>query len=412
MFDQGNFGGAGTSVIDGAVSDARDALTHMHELGLSGLDPAELEAFAVAALELSERATALTAKVAAHADRTQVARRRSGRAIGIGTHLAALTGCPTVDVNGPKNLGRWLDDFPTLADAWSHGRITEAHLRELRKAHNGRIHLDMFRAQDLFIEHANTLDFTGFLSALAYWLLHVDPDGDPPSERNRSYGVKFSKLPNGDVKLAGVFDPIVGEALQTAVEHELKKVIDRDKQENDGDIEKLRSFCQNTLVALTNLVTRGFRRESGEFPIPLVNIVMSETVAEDLLNRGFDGDHDPFTLPLDAEDVDGRCETIRGTPIHPRHALAPLLIGRLRRQIFKPKDQTFSKDTRLFNWDMRNALLVLSRGRCTSFGCDTPFMWLVADHVHPSSLGGLTELDNGEIRCGIENSGKGNTPGL
>jgi len=32
--------------------------------------------------------------------------------------------------------------------------------------------------------------------------------------------------------------------------------------------------------------------------------------------------------------------------------------------------------------------------------------------VHPASLGGPTELDNGNIRCGTENAAKGNTPGI
>jgi 5-methylcytosine-specific restriction endonuclease McrA len=40
------------------------------------------------------------------------------------------------------------------------------------------------------------------------------------------------------------------------------------------------------------------------------------------------------------------------------------------------------------------------------------FMWLVADHVHPSSTGGHTALHNGDIRCNTENGRKGNKPDL
>lgn len=40
------------------------------------------------------------------------------------------------------------------------------------------------------------------------------------------------------------------------------------------------------------------------------------------------------------------------------------------------------------------------------------FMWLVADHVHPHSLQGPTSLANGDIRCNVENGGKGNDPNL
>ena len=37
--------------------------------------------------------------------------------------------------------------------------------------------------------------------------------------------------------------------------------------------------------AFMKILIRGWRREDGTQPVPLINIVMSETVAEDLLAR-------------------------------------------------------------------------------------------------------------------------------
>ena len=133
---------------------------------------------------------------------------------------------------------------------------------------------------------------------------------------------------------------------------------------------------------------------------------MSETVAEDLISRVLDGDtHDPFELPLDHHDIDGRCETIRGTPIDPRRAWPALICGRLRRQVMTAKSRTtdLGHDVRLFNDAQKQALLVEARGQCTTRGCDAPYPWLQADHRHPASKGGATDLDEGQMKCRPDN---------
>ena len=144
---------------------------------------------------------------------------------------------------------------------------------------------------------------------------------------------------------------------------------------------------------------------------------MSEKVAEDLLARTFghetpDGesplDVDPFELPIDWDDIDGRCETIRGTPVHPKHALGLLLIGKLRRTVMNTESRVIDlgEDARFFNQAQRNALLIQSRGQCVD-GCQSPFAWLEADHEHPHSKGGQTNLADGAMRCRPSNHAKG-----
>ena len=120
------------------------------------------------------------------------------------------------------------------------------------------------------------------------------------------------------------------------------------------------------------------------------------------------------TLPLEWNDIDKRCETIRGTPLDPRRLLPVVLIGRLRRQILSSKSRTIDlgHDVRLFPPALKNALLVEARGRCSTSACEAMYMWLVADHVRPHSLGGHTALANGGIRCTSENGSKGNDPSL
>ena len=74
---------------------------------------------------------------------------------------------------------------------------------------------------------------------------------------------------------------------------------------------------------------------------------------------------DPFELPISWDDIDGRCETIRGIPVHPKHALGILLIGKLRRTVMNAESRVIDlgEDVRFFNKAPRNALLVQSRGQ-------------------------------------------------
>ena len=170
-------------------------------------------------------------------------------------------------------------------------------------------------------------------------------------------------------------DPLTGEAFLTMHELEVEK-ISRAERANPNMVAM--SPRKKNLAALMRLMVRGFRRKDGTMPVPLFNIVMSERVAEDLLARWFGhmdpaGDSplgfDPFELPIDWADIDGRCETIRGTPIHPKHALSLLLIGKLRRTVMTADSRVvdLGEDVRFFNQAQRNALLIQSRGTPWTF---------------------------------------------
>ncbi len=69
----------------------------------------------------------------------------------------------------------------------------------------------------------------------------------------------------------------------------------------------------------------------------------------------------------------------------------------------KSRTKNLGYDVRLFNDAQRQALLVEARGQCTTSGCDAPYSWLEADHIHPSSKGGATDLDDGQMKCRPDN---------
>ncbi|NNC81421.1 MAG: HNH endonuclease [Acidimicrobiales bacterium] len=390
------------------IDELNAALDGASSLGLLSLDLEELEAFAVDVIKIRDRATALAASVVAEAEAAALAPRSGVKSLN--AHLASKLRTPTSHVAPLRTAGLWLNRFPLFMDAALRGELTDAHIRDLRQCDNPRTHQLMVRDQQVLLDSATTLEFTGFQSALAYWLFHADPDGALSKQRQETYGVTVRTKRNGDVEIKATLDPISGEAFLTAVEHEAQKLFRNERDAGHG--EGVMTHRKRRMIAMMRLLSKGFERKDGTHPVPLVNIVMSETVLEDLINRmlGEPGaDFDPFNLPIDYNDVDRRCETIRGTPIHPRRAWPAVLYGRLRRQILDAKSRTIDlgHDVRLFTAAQKNALLVETRGQCAETGCDAPFAWLHADHKIAYTNGGPTNMNNGRIICGPDNHRKG-----
>jgi hypothetical protein len=409
------------TTADGVMANLHAALDDAHALGRLSLDMAELEALLVGAVNAAERAKALAAAAMSDAEHAGMVVRNGGGVRSLTTYVAGKTGGASAAIAPYRTTGLWLDMFPEFASAWAAGVLTDAHVRELKKLDGPRTRSDLVRAQEAFITSAETLCFRDWVDTLGYWLLHADPDGTIPPSREGAYGLTTSTNPNGDVYIKGTLDPISGEALLTAIEYEAGQILDQELEAESSNGAPPMSIRKRLLLGLGRLVVRGAQRPDGSYPVPLINIVMSEKVVEDLIERTLGAPYSlddslPLddTLPLDWNDIDKRCETIRGTPLDPRRLLPVVLIGRLRRQILSPKSRTIDlgHDVRLFPPALKNALLVEARGRCSTSACEAMYMWLVADHISPHSLGGDTALANGGIRCTSENGSKGNDPSL
>ena len=336
------------------------------------------------------------------------------------THLAKATHQPTRTLGGDRALALWLNDFPQLHEALKAGLISRAHCAELKSIDNYHLHPLMVRDQRMLIDAADQFVWTDWMSVIAYWINAADPDGELTDPADPQYGMRVRTKANGDVYVTMLMDPITGEAFLTMHDAEVKKLERNARQELEDDPNApVVSATQRNLDALLRLMARGWRREDGSYPDFLVNIVMSEKVAEDLLARTFghdtpDGqsplDIDPFELPISWGDIDERCETIRGTPIHPKHALGLVLAGALRRMVMDAESEVIDqgKDARFFTKKQINALLVQQRGQC-ALGTQTPFRWLHADHIYPASKQGPTTLSNGQMINGADNLAKGDS---
>ena len=397
------------SRLDGVVDD-------FSELSLMALSNSELDVFLTRMVDLVSQAQGLEFAAIQEAEAAGMSVEFGNRVLT--THLAKATHQPTRTLGAARSLALWLNDFPGFHRALLGGTLSRAHLAELKDIDNVRLHHLLVRDQQMLIDAAEQFVWTDWKGVVAYWLEAADPDGELCDPSNPKYGMRARTKANGDVIVTILMDPVTGEAFLTMHDAEVKK-LERNERESlhEDPNAPVTSQNQKNLDALLRLMVRGWRREDGSYPDFLINIVMSEKVAEDLLARSFghespSGDSpmdiDPFELPISWDDIDGRCETIRGTPVHPKHALGVLLAARLQRMVMNADDEIVNhgKKIRFFNKTQRNALLVQQRGQC-ALGTQTPFRWLEADHIKPHSKGGPTNLPNGQMINRGDNHAKG-----
>ena len=313
--------------------------------------------------------------------------------------VAAHTGSDPKPVAGDQRLGSWLAGFPLIGDAFAAGRITRRHVEVLRRLDNARTRHHLVEAEGSLVEAAETCQWPEFEQVARYWSLGADPDGSAPDQQVESRYCRISKDADGSVVGRFRLDPIAGQAVLSAIQQEAQRLF-----RADTETSSLRTTGQRDADALGNVIARGATRPDGTIAAPLVHLVISEALVEKMLET-------PDRAPevLDSFDIDGRCELVDGTPIHPRLALTTLAAATFRRQVLRSPSVTIDLGRRVrgFPPTLKQALLVAARGRCRIRGCDAPFPWLQADHIHPWHHEGATSLANGQILCDPHNKAKG-----
>lgn len=385
-----------TEATDDPVSDlvaATDAaIDELGALATASLPGEDVVRLAVELQRLRGRIDALACRVAVAVGATDLPALEGRRSVA--AVLAARTGHDPRPIAGDVRLGTWLDDFAHFARAARRGALSRRHLDVLRQLDNTRTHHRLVEGQPDLIEAAATCSWAEFAQVARYWTLAADPDGAAPEDRVAARYCRLTKDTDGNVVGTFCLDPIAGEAFRSALSAEEQHLFRADA---DADTANERTASQRRADALVALAVRGAGRSPRTGPAPLVHLVLSQQVAEQLLaNR---------PIQLDATSLDGRCELIDGTPIHPRAAAEVLARASFRRLVIgsggEPLD--LGRRVRAFPPRLKQALLVTARGRCQHRGCDAPIGWLQADHVRPFSRGGPTALWNGQILCDVHN---------
>jgi hypothetical protein len=300
-----------------------------------------------------------------------------------------------------SKTGRWLLDFPVFAEAFADGHLTHRHVVELSKLDKPMTHHHLIESQAYLVEAARRCDFVDFVNVLIYWLNGADPDGDEPIDHVAKTGCSYRKHSDGSVSGRFFLDPLSGQLFRKAIDREIQRLF---REESEDEVR--RSIWQRTGQALLNQLAKGAGVDGPMSVTPLINVVVGQELAENLIEQLAGGDVEP--IQPDYHRIDRRCELDDGTPLHPRLAAVAVVAGRFRRIVFdtasRPVDVAVK--ARGFPPWMKQVLLIKARGRCQIPGCDAPLPWLQADHIMPYSRGGPTMLGNGQILCDPHNKWK------
>jgi len=404
------------AALSDGFDDITKALDEIENRIAFVVDSGEIGNALLDAVALGHRVDGLTSRLALAAKSNGVLAGAGQRTAG--QFVAARTNSSAAKVSQLATAGKWLKDFPVLEAAFGK-ELTQQHVSVLRTHLDGTYEMraKLIDDQQFFVDCAATCSFAGFEEACQYWLVMIDPDGKEPTEQIEKSRFRVGHGQGGRGEITGVCDAVTAQAIRTAVDHEAEKIRRTDKQ---AGIE--RTEGQRKMAALHALVARGFARDDGTYPAALGNLVMSAKVAEWALDR-LNGNNTDDTVPVHPTDIDGRCELIDGTPIHPFLALTALgLIGPtgtinktiLRRYVMEADSRLLdvSANARIFPEWMRTAAFVQSRGSCETLGCDAPHSWMQVDHVDPVDNGGETRFDQAQTQCRPDNQARGATTGL
>ena len=376
------------------LSDAQNALGEL-DMSLGSLGDEDAVALLVGVHRIKSQVEGIWCRLAHDGSNVTLIDDPSASIAGIATDRA---GSKPQSTRSDARLGSWLASFPAFSEAARRGDLSKDQLKALKRLDNTRTHLALTEAQDYLVDAAQSCTHVEFLQVLGYWEARFDPDGRKPADQVENRYLTIKQHYDGTVSGRFVLDPISGAAVKCAVEQEAQRLF-RAEAETDQTL----TFGQRQADALTNLVSRGSTAQ-GE-PTPLVHIVMSQKVAEDTIERLCGESDSSAPLPISPDDVDQRCEFVNGVPVHPRLAIGALATGTLRRLVFGADNAIINlgRSVRTFPRHLRQALLVQGRGRCCAPGCDAPVAWLEADHIHPWSRGGPTDIRNGQSLCGPHN---------
>ena len=388
-----------------------DTLTHaLGELAETFLPTLDRDALATRCLGLvdaRERLDGLLATTIAEAEHAGVA--LLGKQRTMAQYLASRTHCAPETVRADTRVGKWVSQYAQLEQAMLTGGLSRKHVDLLRKTDNIRVFAALQRDQRLFIEWVDTLEWPDYQKTVAYWLLVNDQDGPAPDDHDPKNSCNVIVQPDGRVKVILNLDPLSGATVKHQIETEAGHLFDQ-----DTETDTIRTPAQRRAHALTNLVERGANRTETASK-PLIHVVMSLKVLQNAIAQMAKApEEQDFTSMLDANDVDGRCELIDGTPIHPKYALVLLMQARIRRQVLTAKNVTLnaSLPNRVFPDWMKHIRLVEARGRCETAGCDAAFEWLQGDHHKPFSQTQQTTLDDLRCICRPDNQTKRDGPPL
>jgi len=331
------------------------------------------------------------------------------------------------DAKAHRDLERLCRTCPQVLDQLAIGRVGAAQVFLLaRLARAPRVGMFVAEQIDDFLDHAAKLSFLAFEQYVIAWKCLMDQDGPDPDRAHRN-----RKASLGHTGLIGKFD-VEGPASDHV---RLKAMLTHFEQiEFHRDWEAAKTLFGDD-VSADKLLRTASQRRYDAFQELLRHVTLPRLVDPDLqdgetVDEGPEPDGPVTTvlnIVIDAESaVHGLeqllgisatmpvrspfgpdrafCNTFDGDPIALRDAVLAGIAGKVRIVLRDTNGlpTAMSSAQRLFTGAIRDAVLMTAT-HCTHDGCITPNSRCQIDHLHPSSHGGRTCVDNGGLACGHHN---------
>ena len=314
--------------------------------------------------------------------------------------LAKKCQLPKNDASAQVRRARQLCHFPALAQSWSEGRITSAHLDVMARLRRPSTEAVLERDEEMLARQAVRHCFSDFVRVARYWEQHADPDGAEADDLERRARRDVYLVPTiGGMYLGKMtLDPISGAIVAgelDRIEHELFAADwarAKDEHGRDPHVDELcRTANQRRADALVEMATRSKTAPAdGRRPDPL------------------------FSVLVGYETLRGRiCELAQGqghVVLAPGSLLPWLDQALVERAVFEPgKRVEVGIISRFFTGATRRAIELRDQ-MCTHDFCDAPLERCQADHIVLYSEGGPTTQENGRLLCGFHNRQRNQRP--
>ncbi|HUQ64279.1 MAG TPA: DUF222 domain-containing protein [Acidimicrobiales bacterium] len=295
-------------------------------------------------------------------------------------------------------LARALRHLPATEDAWLCGEINDFQVGLLAMA-QFRAPKEFASVEEDLVDWAKGLRFRHFAQVLAYWIQRADPDGDERNAKKQhdSRRASLSQSFGHMWFLDGVFDPIGGEILSTA----LGKIED---ELFVGDWAEAKSRVGESVCATDLPRTTPQRR--ADAVVEMARRAMAMAPGSRL--------PDPlFVAFVDHPDTTKRIsELASGTVVSPGSLVPWLDQAWIERVVWEGPSRILDigERRRLFRGATREAVQLRDR-ECFHRYCEERAEYCDVDHIVPYSEGGLTNQANGQPGCGFHNRNKGSERG-
>ena len=348
-----------------------EAINSLDTLDLDALDDDTLHSLTVATQRLRDRFELAAGRVLAGWDTRGVW--RNDQSLSAPARLSREINSSLRSCRARLRQARRLDDIPAVVEAVGRGELSVEHLELLGRAQ--RVAPDGYASdEEMLVGQCAQLRFKQAEQVVAYWRLHVDPDGantDAATDAERA-SAHVSETIDGTVMLDATLTGVGAATFHS----ELQRLTDQIRH-TDARTGVVRTAAQRRAAALVEMATRSASTPAGaQRPRPLFTVLMGEDTF-----RHF-------------------CETAAGRILSP-DIVAPYVDEAVMEVLLfdGPATVISASKRRRFTGALRRAIQVRDRHCQHPAGCDIPADRCDVDHIVAWPDSQRTDQFNGRLEC-------------